>query len=139
MPGALLPKGRRCWLCRKPLDDLGTVVNVDPKRIFAMGMSNGAMMCYRLAAEMSERIAAIAAGGRDDGDRPLSAAHAGLGLALPRHQRRTGALWRAERPRTPKGHLVPFRRRDDPDLGLALMAARKLRWLKTCMIWRTMG
>jgi polyhydroxybutyrate depolymerase len=44
----------------KLLDDLGTVVNVDPKRVFACGMSNGGMMSYRLAAEMSERIAAIA-------------------------------------------------------------------------------
>src|SRR3954468_5850274 len=43
------------------LDDLGMVVNVDPKRVFAAGMSNGAMMCYRLAAELSDRIAAIAA------------------------------------------------------------------------------
>ena len=42
------------------LDDLATVVNVDPKRIYATGMSNGGMMCYRLAAEMSDRIAAIA-------------------------------------------------------------------------------
>src|SRR3954468_20807913 len=44
----------------KLLDDLGTVVNVDPIRVFATGMSNGAMMCYRLAAELSDRIAAIA-------------------------------------------------------------------------------
>ena len=42
------------------LDDLATVVNVDPKRVFATGMSNGGMMCYRLAAELSDRIAAIA-------------------------------------------------------------------------------
>lgn len=42
------------------LEDLVTVVNVDPKRIYATGMSNGAMMCYRLAAERSDRIAAIA-------------------------------------------------------------------------------
>jgi polyhydroxybutyrate depolymerase len=42
------------------LDDLGTVVNVDSRRVFATGMSNGAMMCYRLAAELSDRIAAIA-------------------------------------------------------------------------------
>ena len=45
---------------RKLLDDLATVVHVDPNRVFATGMSNGAMMCYRLAAELSERIAAIA-------------------------------------------------------------------------------
>jgi polyhydroxybutyrate depolymerase len=44
----------------KLLDDLGTVVKVDPKRVFCTGMSNGAMMSYRLAAEMSDRIAAIA-------------------------------------------------------------------------------
>ena len=42
------------------LDDLGTVVNLDPKRVFATGISNGGMMCYRLAAEMADRIAAIA-------------------------------------------------------------------------------
>ena len=44
----------------KLLDDLGTVVTVDEKRVYACGMSNGAMMCYRLAAELSDRIAAIA-------------------------------------------------------------------------------
>jgi polyhydroxybutyrate depolymerase len=42
------------------LDDLERVVNLDPRRVFATGMSNGAMMCYRLAAELSDRIAAIA-------------------------------------------------------------------------------
>lgn len=42
------------------LDHLATVVNVDPKRVYATGLSNGAMMCYRLAAELSGRIAAIA-------------------------------------------------------------------------------
>jgi polyhydroxybutyrate depolymerase len=44
----------------KLLDDLGTVVTVDEKRVYACGMSNGGMMCYRLAAELSDRIAAIA-------------------------------------------------------------------------------
>jgi polyhydroxybutyrate depolymerase len=44
----------------KLLDDLATVVHVDPRRVYATGMSNGAMMCYRLAAELSDRIAAIA-------------------------------------------------------------------------------
>ncbi len=42
------------------LDDLVTVANVDEKRVYACGMSNGGMMCYRLAAELSDRIAAIA-------------------------------------------------------------------------------
>jgi len=44
----------------KLLDKLSLVLNVDTKLVYACGMSNGAMMCYRLAAELSERIAAIA-------------------------------------------------------------------------------
>ena len=44
----------------KLLDDLGTVVKIDEKRVYACGMSNGGMMSYRLAAELSDRIAAIA-------------------------------------------------------------------------------
>jgi polyhydroxybutyrate depolymerase len=44
----------------KLLDDLARVANIDAKRVFACGMSNGAMMSYRLAAELSDRIAAIA-------------------------------------------------------------------------------
>jgi polyhydroxybutyrate depolymerase len=43
------------------LDDLATHVNVDAKRVYAAGMSNGGMMCYRLAAELPGRFAAIAA------------------------------------------------------------------------------
>ena len=42
------------------LDDLAAAARMDPRRVFATGMSNGAMMCYRLAAELSQRIAAIA-------------------------------------------------------------------------------
>ena len=34
------------------LDEVGTVANLDPKRIYATGLSNGGMMCYRLAAEL---------------------------------------------------------------------------------------
>jgi polyhydroxybutyrate depolymerase len=44
----------------KLLDDLATIVKVDEKRVYACGMSNGGMMSYRLAAELSDRIAAIA-------------------------------------------------------------------------------
>jgi polyhydroxybutyrate depolymerase len=44
----------------KLLDDLGIVVRVDDKRVYACGTSNGGIMCYRLAAELSDRIAAIA-------------------------------------------------------------------------------
>ena len=42
------------------LDELETLLSVDDQRIYACGMSNGGMMCYRLALELSERIAAIA-------------------------------------------------------------------------------
>jgi polyhydroxybutyrate depolymerase len=45
---------------RALLDDLAKVANVDPKRVYATGMSNGAIMCYLLASELSDRIAAIA-------------------------------------------------------------------------------
>ena len=55
----------------KLLDDLATVVNVDSRRVFATGMSNGGMMCYRLAAELSDRIAAIRADRWNDGHRSL--------------------------------------------------------------------
>lgn len=42
------------------LDDIGRRTAVDRGRIYATGLSNGAMMAYRLAADASERIAAIA-------------------------------------------------------------------------------
>lgn len=45
---------------RRLLDDLATRMNIDPKRVFATGMSNGAIMAYRLGSELSDRIAAIA-------------------------------------------------------------------------------
>jgi polyhydroxybutyrate depolymerase len=42
------------------LKDLDAKVKIDPKRIYATGISNGAFLSYRLAAEMSETFAAIA-------------------------------------------------------------------------------
>lgn len=42
------------------LDDLGRNFKVDWKRVYATGLSNGAMMSYRLACELSARFAAIA-------------------------------------------------------------------------------
>jgi polyhydroxybutyrate depolymerase len=42
------------------LNDLMRAYPVDPRRVYATGMSNGAVMAYRLASELSERIAAIA-------------------------------------------------------------------------------
>ena len=55
---------------REQIDDVGFIAalidrfvakeNVDAGRVYATGMSNGAIMCYRLACELSTRIAAIA-------------------------------------------------------------------------------
>jgi len=45
---------------RSVLDDLAKLFNVDAKRVFATGMSNGGILCYLLASELSDRIAAIA-------------------------------------------------------------------------------
>lgn len=42
------------------LDQLEKMFNVDPRRVYATGMSNGAMMCYKLANDLPNRIAAIA-------------------------------------------------------------------------------
>lgn len=42
------------------LDDMQATFNIDPRRIYATGMSNGGVMCYRIASELSDRIAAIA-------------------------------------------------------------------------------
>lgn len=42
------------------LDELARHYPVDPRRVYATGMSNGGIMAYRLAAELSTRIAAIA-------------------------------------------------------------------------------
>lgn len=46
---------------RELLNRLADVLPIDERRIYATGMSNGAMMAYRLADELSEQIAAIAA------------------------------------------------------------------------------
>ena len=58
---------------RALLADLPNHYQVDPKRIYATGLSNGAMLCYRLACELADKIAGIApiAGGMGvDGPMP---------------------------------------------------------------------
>jgi polyhydroxybutyrate depolymerase len=45
------------------LDELGRALPVDLNRVYATGHSNGAMMTYRLAVELGDRIAAIVAVG----------------------------------------------------------------------------
>lgn len=42
------------------MNDLARKTPVDAARIYATGLSNGSMMAYRLSAEASERIAAVA-------------------------------------------------------------------------------
>jgi polyhydroxybutyrate depolymerase len=42
------------------VDDIARRISIDPKRVYATGHSNGAMMSYRLAHEAGHRIAAIA-------------------------------------------------------------------------------
>ena len=42
------------------VDDVARSYCVDPRRVYATGMSNGGMMAYRLACERADRIAAIA-------------------------------------------------------------------------------
>lgn len=62
-------------------DDLTRQLNVDRRRVFATGMSNGAMMAYRLACEMPEVFRAIAAVAGTDNTRgcapkqPVSVLH----------------------------------------------------------------
>lgn len=45
---------------RAVIDEVSRNFSVDPKRVYATGFSQGAFMSYRLACEMSDRIAAIA-------------------------------------------------------------------------------
>ncbi len=45
---------------RELIDEVVSRYNVNPKRVYATGMSNGGMMAYRLACELPEKIAAIA-------------------------------------------------------------------------------
>ncbi|MEW6005999.1 MAG: PHB depolymerase family esterase, partial [Stygiobacter sp.] len=42
------------------IDHLIKELNIDPNRVYVTGISNGAMMSYRLACELTEKIAAVA-------------------------------------------------------------------------------
>lgn len=44
----------------KLIDHISGEYNIDPGRVYVTGMSNGGFMAYRLACELSEKIAAIA-------------------------------------------------------------------------------
>lgn len=71
---------------RAMLDDATAVMAIDPKRVFATGYSNGGMMAYRLACELSDRIAAIApvAAEMMDKDLTLGAERTVFACAPPR-------------------------------------------------------
>jgi polyhydroxybutyrate depolymerase len=72
------------WAARQRVDDVGFVrrlldeglpgrYRIDRRRVYATGLSNGAMLCYRLACELPDRVAAIgpvAGGMMVDGPRP---------------------------------------------------------------------
>jgi polyhydroxybutyrate depolymerase len=45
---------------RQIISDLGSIAKIDPKRTYASGFSNGALLSYRLACEMSDTFAAVA-------------------------------------------------------------------------------
>ncbi len=45
---------------RALIDRLEKDLKIDPKRIYATGLSNGGMMSYRLGCELSDRLAAVA-------------------------------------------------------------------------------
>ena len=44
---------------RALIEELSTIISIDPDRIYATGFSNGSIMVYRLACELSDQIAAI--------------------------------------------------------------------------------
>lgn len=61
--------------------DIKTKANINPSRIYATGMSNGGMMAYRLACELSDTFSAIASVTGTDGteqctpSKPVSILH----------------------------------------------------------------
>lgn len=57
---------------QKVVADIQTKANIDPKRIYANGMSNGGTMAYRLACELTDTFAAIAAVAGTDGTQHCS-------------------------------------------------------------------
>ena len=60
LSGSLRSKIDDTAFIRALLDDLGRRLNIDARRIYMTGHSNGAGMIFRLGAELSERFAAMA-------------------------------------------------------------------------------
>lgn len=61
---------------RAMIQDIQQRVRINPKRIFADGISNGGMMSYRLACEMADTISAIAAVAATDNLQPCQPSQA---------------------------------------------------------------
>jgi polyhydroxybutyrate depolymerase len=57
------------------LDVVTEKYKIDPDRVYATGMSNGGAMAYRLACEMSDRLAAIAPVGAARDSNPCTITH----------------------------------------------------------------
>jgi len=66
---------------KKVVEDIKSKANIDSNRIYANGMSNGGMMSYRLACELTDTFTAIASVAGTDGtlnchpSRPISILH----------------------------------------------------------------
>jgi polyhydroxybutyrate depolymerase len=60
-PGGQLPDSDDVGLISALLDWAETHYDVDPSRLYVTGASNGGLLAYRLALELSDRIAAIGA------------------------------------------------------------------------------
>jgi polyhydroxybutyrate depolymerase len=66
---------------KQVINDMKIKANIDAKRVYANGMSNGGMMSYRLACELADSITAIASVAGTDGtiacspSRPISILH----------------------------------------------------------------
>ena len=82
------------------IDAIGRAHAVDPRRVYATGISNGGIFSHYLAAHLSAAHRGHRSGGRRDrrpagGVAPTGAA--GLGADAPGHARPAGALSRAAR------------------------------------------
>jgi polyhydroxybutyrate depolymerase len=100
---------------RALIDKLEHDYNVDPKRIFATGISNGGMMSYRLACELADRIAAIAPveGAQDVDCRPSGPVsvlvfHGTADLLVPYNGGTTPMQFGGKRKDTPVSSTVAF-------------------------------
>lgn len=66
---------------KRVVAEMKSKANIDPARVYANGMSNGGMMAYRLACELSDTFAAIASVAGTDGTqqcvptKPVSVLH----------------------------------------------------------------